>query len=1202
MMSRFRWIVLAIWVVVLGVAAGLLAPQASSVTKGGGFIVPGSDSFEAAAILEDEIGVSARNSVVVVFHSESLTVDDSQYGNDVVEATERLLAAEHVESVLTYFNTLDERFVVPDRGTTFAIVRMNATEDEISESVPDLRDHLEGLTIEHYITGLPALNYDAFIVSEDDLRRSEVFTIPIVIVLLLIVFRTIIAAAIPLLLGGASVVLAMSAIYFIGSVIDTSIFALNVASMIGLGLGIDFSLIVVSRFREERRRGLDPRTAIAVTMATAGRSITYSAITVVLSMMVLTLVLQDLMLVRSISLGVMLVAFTALLAGMTLLPAVLAILGHRIEWLRVIPGSVGRATSGEQGTWYRFSHAIMRRPLPYLTVAMIFLLVLASPVRDLGVIGASPTSIPADVESVIGAELLRAEFQDERLNPIQVVLQAPEEGQLWTPEFLTALDDVTATVGADPRVTSVDSLATYMEAVPRDGRWQNLTPEELDPAPPIAAPGEPPQIEGATIEPLVNLIFEANPLIPATAPTYIGLGEFTLEAGQNSELIATESLNVVSVVEGALQISVQQPARIIRAENLANPGAVEPVAPGEQITVNPGDQLILHPGAAGEIAASAETRFLALALFVIRPGIEPQTDWIEGQPPHDAFSGLPRRIIGGAVASQIAEGPTSINIDRVHAEPGAYFQHHLHPGPELFLIEAGTMTIYASPEMTMTGSDGSIVEGPFDTPLELGPGGRALVQSQGIHRARNLGNEPATFYSVRVLDATEPAIVVTGVQENVAQLVNLEGDNDTAVINIVAQDGMYTEGHQNLVFDLRDDIIENIPSTEGFDYYVGGDAASFADLRDTLYGRFPIIVLVVALINFIILMMFFQSVVLPIKAIILNLIGILATLGVLVAIFQWGWFTGLLRFESQGLISVVTPAVLYVILFALSTDYEVFMLSRVKEVYSEIGDNEEAVAIGLQQTAGVITAAGLILIGTFGSFATAQVLTIKEIGLGLAIAVLIDATIIRIVLVPATMRLMGDWNWWMPEALKRIVPEIKEAPSFEPVPQPVGVPVAAASAAADVSRPVSAPGSTPVPAVPAPVSQLAAARPNYAQLRPTTDVLGVEIIPLSYTRPFTIGRDPLNVLQLFDMRISRFHARIERDVNEGRFFIIDLNSSNGVFVNGERIVPQPARTAVRQGDLIEIGNMGLVTLVFEEFNGLESQHPVSRSAERPSND
>jgi RND superfamily putative drug exporter len=185
------------------------------------------------------------------------------------------------------------------------------------------------------------------------------------------------------------------------------------------------------------------------------------------------------------------------------------------------------------------------------------------------------------------------------------------------------------------------------------------------------------------------------------------------------------------------------------------------------------------------------------------------------------------------------------------------------------------------------------------------------------------------------------------------------------------------------------------------------------------------------LLMFVILMMFFRSVFLPVKAILMNLASVLATYGVLVMIFQYGWGSRLAGFTPVNGVAVITPAILFVILFALSTDYEVFMLSRIKENYDRTGDNDEAVATGLQQTARVVTAAGLILVVVFGSFATAGLITIKEIGLGLAIGILIDTFLVRTIMVPATMRIAGRINWVMPAWLERVLPKLSEGPSAE---------------------------------------------------------------------------------------------------------------------------------------------------------------------------
>jgi pSer/pThr/pTyr-binding forkhead associated (FHA) protein len=303
----------------------------------------------------------------------------------------------------------------------------------------------------------------------------------------------------------------------------------------------------------------------------------------------------------------------------------------------------------------------------------------------------------------------------------------------------------------------------------------------------------------------------------------------------------------------------------------------------------------------------------------------------------------------------------------------------------------------------------------------------------------------------------------------------------------------------------------------------------------------------------------------------MNFASILATYGVLTLIFQDGWGDRLLGFSNLGGLGMFAPATLFAILFGLSTDYEVFMLSRVKEYFHQTHNNEEAVARGLQNTAGVITAAGLILVGTFGSFATANVVAVKEIGIGLAVGVLIDSTIVRVIMVPATMRLMGNANWWMPAWLRRIVPELREGPAEE-----------------------AAPAAAPVP------SNGAAAHPwpifNVGHLRALTGSLGTGDIVLLKTRPLRIGRDESNDLQFFDDAISRFHARVDFDSIAGTHVVMDLGSTNGVFVNGQRIAPQPAGTRLREGDRIEVGGTDQVVLVYEVRPlavGREEGHPMS---------
>ena len=223
-----------------------------------------------------------------------------------------------------------------------------------------------------------------------------------------------------------------------------------------------------------------------------------------------------------------------------------------------------------------------------------------------------------------------------------------------------------------------------------------------------------------------------------------------------------------------------------------------------------------------------------------------------------------------------------------------------------------------------------------------------------------------------------------------------------------------------LVNALRDDVI---PPT-GLDAKVGGFTAASTDFSSYLGNRMPVLIGVVLLLSFILLMVVFRSLLVPLKAVIMNLLSIGAAYGILVAIFQWGWGMGLIGVDKSGPIEAWVPMFLFAIVFGLSMDYEVFLLSRIKEEYDRTKDNAVAVADGLAATARVITAAALIMFCVFAAFALGDDRQLKLFGLGLAIAVLIDATIVRMVLVPATMELLGDRNWWLPKWLDRILPQI----------------------------------------------------------------------------------------------------------------------------------------------------------------------------------
>jgi RND superfamily putative drug exporter len=271
---------------------------------------------------------------------------------------------------------------------------------------------------------------------------------------------------------------------------------------------------------------------------------------------------------------------------------------------------------------------------------------------------------------------------------------------------------------------------------------------------------------------------------------------------------------------------------------------------------------------------------------------------------------------------------------------------------------------------------------------------------------------------VRIHDALQAD---PGIAAVTAPVFNAAGD--TAVLTANPTTAPQDERTDQLVRHLRTDVLPATVDGSGAKVSLTGQAM-ITDLTDRITSRLPVFIVAVVAMSFLLLMIVFRSVLVPLKAAIMNLLSIAAAYGVLVAVFQWGWGAGLIGLHSTMPINPFLPLIMFAILFGLSMDYEVFLLSRVREEYVATGDNHQAVVRGLSSTARVITSAALIMISVFGAFVLSDDPNGKLFGVGLAVAVLLDATLVRMVLVPATMSLLGRANWWLPTWLDRILPHL----------------------------------------------------------------------------------------------------------------------------------------------------------------------------------
>jgi uncharacterized membrane protein YdfJ with MMPL/SSD domain len=358
--------------------------------------------------------------------------------------------------------------------------------------------------------------------------------------------------------------------------------------------------------------------------------------------------------------------------------------------------------------------------------------------------------------------------------------------------------------------------------------------------------------------------------------------------------------------------------------------------------------------------------------------------------------------------------------------------------PWVAVLGAGGVLLFlALPVLSLQSGTQAIEQFPSDSDVRVG-NELAAAQLRG-------GADPiqivATFDGTQAGAPQNRATVETfvrgvGQTEGVASVAPPAFAGDSVLIRATSSAGSESDEAQALIDRLRDSVVPFTSLAREATVSVGGETARMHDVRAQISGSMWKIISFVLALSFLVLMVMLRSLLLPLKAVAMNLLSIGAAYGVLVAVFQWGWLDGLLGFESQGALDTINVPLIFAIVFGLSMDYEVFLMSRIRERFMAHGDNSRAVAEGLASSARTISSAALIMTSVFAVFVLTGVPSIKELGVGCAVAIALDATLVRLILVPAAMVLMGKWNWWMPSWLDRVLPDLSfEGGTVEPEPE-----------------------------------------------------------------------------------------------------------------------------------------------------------------------
>jgi RND superfamily putative drug exporter len=697
------------------------APHLDSVLKGVGTVYEAGEATRVERLLKQQLNVDPDALTIVFESSTGQSLDARQ--PDVERILSQVGRLPSVSSIVSA--TQHPEYRSTDGRTEYSIINLKVSGSEVVPVIDSIEQTIaqsKALSVKTYLTGKPVVDHEAQRISKADLSRAEAIALPLTLIALLFVFGSVVAALMPVAMGVMSVSVTLGLLFPIALNIDLSIFAINITSMLGLGLGIDYSLLMVNRFREELISG-SVEQAVVRTVDTAGRAVFFSGFTVCIGLA--SLLMFPILLLRSLGVAGSLVVLLSVVAALTLLPALLGVLGNWVNHWRVV-----RPTPQRGGIWAFFARNVIRYSVAAVAVVLVIVAVFASPFLEARFGLGDATILPKNVPAREGVEVVKRSFGAGEIAPILVAVttKTPSEGILSN-QHITTLYNLVTKLKADSRVAKVSSIV-------------NLDPK-------------------------------------------------------------------------------------ISLENY----------------------------------------------------------------------------------QQLYSNPQSIPLP------------------------------------------------------------------------------------------------------NLADAVKRLSTNSTTLIAVNSRTDSNDTATRNLVQELR-----NL-SLKGLQVQVGGQTASQLDTVQVIYRRFPLVLAVIMAVTFIVLCVLLKSVILPLKAIIINLLSIGASFGALVFIFQEGNFHTWLNFTPVGYLDILLPVILFCVLFGLSMDYEVFLLSRIKEAYDRTGDNTKSVIEGLERTGRIITSAALLMIIVTGAFALTSIIFVKALGLGIALAVLFDATLIRAILVPASMHLMGKWNWWAPKFL-----------------------------------------------------------------------------------------------------------------------------------------------------------------------------------------
>jgi uncharacterized membrane protein YdfJ with MMPL/SSD domain len=999
-----RLLVILVWVVA-AVGVAVLVSRVGADTSND-LTLPGTGSQSATDLLAAQFPPQQNGANPVVFQApDGKKATEGAYRTAVAQSVTAMRAVPHVYSVTSPFSQQGQAQVSKDQTIVFAQVLMDVssadlTEDE-SQAVLDAAAPAKKAGMAVAVGGSIGSE-----LSKPATESSEVVGIVVAMIILSLTFGSLAAMGMPIITAIIGLVLGLGLVGLLGHVAQVPTIAPTLATMIGLGVGIDYALFLVTRHRQFMKEGFSPKESVARALATSGSAIVFAGTTVVIAL--IALAVAGIPLVTSLGYSSALAVATAVLAAVTLMPALLSLLGRHITSL-ALPSFLRPKPKPEgAGFWDRFARFVTTKPWRSVLIGLLILIPLVIPFFTLTLgqedIGATPT----DTQERQAYDLMTEGFGVGYNGPFLIAtsLGTPAKPSAQVQQQENELTALQKQLQAEQ--TSLTAQANQLQAQANQLQAQ---------ANQLKAQQAALESQAASLQEQASRLQAQRDSLQAQAAS-LQRQAAALEAQAQGRRAERERLRqqasaLLQQAEGLVRHAVA-----LRARQAANQADQRRIQSAITATRVPARRRLLGARLArlqaegrrlqADLAATQaqgqslrrqaqRLRTQAETLRAARPDLVAQAQSLRNQAASLASqaAGLERQRASLAAqaaqldrqANQLQQQAASLQAQQQSLEQQQASLEAQQAQAQQQKAQAESLKSQLTKELTKAGGDDrgtdprlvSIQNAVAATP------GIALMSPPKINKSGT-----AAVYSA--IPTTPPAAVATA----------------------------------DLVGTLRDSVLPKATAGSNVTVYVGGTTAQNVDLASAISSRLFLVILTVLALCFLVLLLAFRSVLVPLQAVLTNVICVAASFGVLTAVFQWGWGISLVGIDTARdtvPIASYVPLMMFAVLFGLSMDYQVFMLSQVAQHRAEGDDDRKAVTSGLAVSSKVITAAALIMIGVFGSFILNGDPTVKQFGVGLAVAVALAGSMVML-LAPAVLVLLRKTAWWVPGWMDRILPHI----------------------------------------------------------------------------------------------------------------------------------------------------------------------------------